>query len=166
MNPPSVSPLTRGSIFQVGYVVPDIASARRYFESNFGIGPWLDPPKPTLEDRMYHCEPNPEADDEVSFAWVGDLQIELVEPVAGPSVFTDFLAENPQGGMHHFDWLVDDFDGSVAALGGIEAAAQSARIGDMRYAIFDTPGFGGMVELLYMDEATKKLFGDFLETLA
>jgi hypothetical protein len=46
---------------------------------------------------------------------VGGVQLELVQPVEGPSVYRDWLEEHGEG-LHHLNFLVDDVDQAVAAL--------------------------------------------------
>jgi catechol 2,3-dioxygenase-like lactoylglutathione lyase family enzyme len=150
-------------VFQVGYVVPDLEAARDYFETRLGIGPWRTTPRPPVVDRTYRGTPTPDAYEAASFAFVGDLQIEIMQPVVGPSIYQDFLEEHPQGGVHRIAILVDDYEAGVEALGGPGEIAQSGRVNDFRFAFFDAPALGNFIEVVYLDEAAKAMLATFRE---
>ena len=38
----------------------------------------------------------------LAFGWCGDMQVELIQPIAGVSTYSKFLDHNPQGGIHHY----------------------------------------------------------------
>jgi hypothetical protein len=46
---------------------------------------------------------------------VGGVQLELVQPVDGPSIYADWLKERNEG-IHHLNFLVDDVDETVEIL--------------------------------------------------
>ena len=54
-----------------------------------------------------------------AFAWQGELQFELIQPLAGPSIFADHLETRGEG-LHHLGKFVDDH----AAGGGRSARAR------------------------------------------
>jgi hypothetical protein len=70
----------------------------------------------------------------VSLGYVGDLQLELIQPVRGESIYTDFLADHGPG-LHHGCWEVDDLD---AALAGRTPVQQGSMVdGDLRFAYLE-----------------------------
>ena len=138
---------------QVAVVVEDLDEAVRRWSGLLGIGPWtgyrLEPP--LLKDMRYHGE-------EVEFslrhalAWQGEVQFELVQPLAGPSIFADTLAEHREG-LHHVGKYVADHQGAVAeALAAGFVPLQSARgfgaEGDGAFAYFQAPGVAMIIELI------------------
>jgi hypothetical protein len=46
---------------------------------------------------------------------VGDVQLELVQPVEGPSIYRDWLDRHGEG-LHHLNFLVDDVDETARTL--------------------------------------------------
>ena len=104
------------SINQIGMVVRDIEEVARNYWEIFGIGPWetylWEPP--LVYDRKYYGKPSP-AREKIAFVRVGDVQLELVQPVEGDSIYRDFLEEHGEG-LHHFNFLVDDVDATAARL--------------------------------------------------
>ena len=99
---------------QVALVVSDLDEAVRRWASLLGIGPWtayrLEPPR--LKEMVYHGA-------EVEFSlrhalvWQGEMQFELVQPLAGPSIFADHLSQHGEG-LHHLGKYVTDHPAAVS----------------------------------------------------
>jgi catechol 2,3-dioxygenase-like lactoylglutathione lyase family enzyme len=144
--------LTSSPFHQVAFVVEDLDAAVRHWADVLGVGPYsvwtLDPA--VLHDATYDGEP-------ASFSfrhalgWSGPMQIELVQPLAGPSIFADQLTRSGPG-LNHVGRLVDDHPAACAELlaeGYIPL--QSARFGqseDGRFAYFGSPAGDAIVELI------------------
>jgi methylmalonyl-CoA/ethylmalonyl-CoA epimerase len=138
---------------QCALVVDDLDQAVRRWSGELGIGPWtayrLEPPR--LQEMVYHGAA-------VSFsvrhalAWQGDVQFELVQPLQGPSIWADHLAEHGPG-MHHIGKYVTDHRAAVAeAIDAGFEPLQSARgfgvEGDGAFAYFRPPGVEVVIELI------------------
>jgi catechol 2,3-dioxygenase-like lactoylglutathione lyase family enzyme len=147
------SPFLGPPIKQCAIVVHDLDEAVRRFVAELEIGPWtayrLEPP--LLKEMRHHGE-------EVEFslrhalAWQGELQFELVQPLAGPSIFAEHLEAHGEG-LHHVGRYVPDHPAAVAearAAGFVEL--QSARgfgaEGDGAFAYFKRPDVPLIVELI------------------
>lgn len=51
----------------------------------------------------------------VAFAYSGSMMYEYLEPHDDtPSPYNDFLAKNPEGGLHHLAYFCDDYDQALA----------------------------------------------------
>jgi catechol 2,3-dioxygenase-like lactoylglutathione lyase family enzyme len=139
---------------QVAIVVRDLDSAVREYTERLGIGPWtaytLAPPR--LRDMVYHGQPA-EFSLRHALAFSGDLQFELVQPLNGPSIFADHLAQHGEG-LQHIGKYVPDHPAAVdEALRQGWTPLQSARgfgaTGDGAFAYFaPTEGFSTVVELI------------------
>jgi hypothetical protein len=138
---------------QIAFVVEDLDAAVRDFHRNFAVGPWtawsLGPQ--ILKDMIYQGSAA-----EFSFrhalAWQNETQLELVQPVSGPSIFADHL-ERHGPGLHHIGAYVPDHAGAVrAVLAEGYVPLQSARgfgaEGDGAFAYFSAPGVPTVVELI------------------
>lgn len=97
---------------QIGWVVPDINAAVRFLHQSLRI----DFPKPELysaEDLniKYYGKVVP-SDGLTTQTYNGGAFIELIQPLSGQSVFHDYLAKYPGGGVQHlaFRLPVDGFD--------------------------------------------------------
>jgi methylmalonyl-CoA/ethylmalonyl-CoA epimerase len=135
----ATKPLFR-KITQVGLVVRDCkATAKRYWDE-FGIGPWefytLDPsntPDMTLRGRpVEHAF-------RAALARVGEVEIELIEPLDGNSLYAEHLVAHGEG-LHHIAFDVDDFEQTKARLADLGyRQTQGGRPFDIvTYGYFDT----------------------------
>jgi catechol 2,3-dioxygenase-like lactoylglutathione lyase family enzyme len=103
-------------INQVALVVEDLEQVAENYWNILGIGPWAiyDWESPLVYDRTYHGQ-TVWARERIALAQVGDVQLELVQPVEGPSIYADWLVEHGEG-LHHMNFLVDDVDEAVEVL--------------------------------------------------
>jgi 4-hydroxyphenylpyruvate dioxygenase-like putative hemolysin len=63
---------------------------------------------------MYRGEPT-DIDMGVALSYSGPIQIELiVQHNDAPSLFRDFLAERPEGGLHHVAFLTESLEAAIA----------------------------------------------------
>jgi len=120
-------------INQVALVVKDIQATVENYWNILGIGPWeiYSWEAPLVYDRKYHGKPT-WAREKIALAQVGAVQMELVQPVEGDSIYQDSLVEHGEG-LHHLNFLVDDVDeldetAEILAKEGFPTS-QSGRIG-------------------------------------
>src|SRR5215213_3293705 len=78
----------------------------------------------------------------IALCSVGPTTYELIEPLAGPSIYADHLTECGEG-LHHLGYYVDDIDAAVAAMtergyAVLQAGRGFGVDGDGAYAYFDT----------------------------
>jgi methylmalonyl-CoA/ethylmalonyl-CoA epimerase len=103
-------------INQIGMVVRNLEQVAWNFWILLGIGPWeiYNWEPPLIYDRKYHGQRS-WARERIALVKVGDVQLELVQPVEGDSIYSDFLLEHGEG-LHHMNFLVDDVDKTAAML--------------------------------------------------
>ena len=102
---------------QVGIVVKNVNAVVEQYQTLLGIGGFeiVDWPVPGIDPlSTYHGQPA-KWKMRTAFATLGSLQIELVEPLEGRSIFQDFI-ETRGPGFHHFRFTVQDIDDKLAAL--------------------------------------------------
>jgi methylmalonyl-CoA/ethylmalonyl-CoA epimerase len=97
------------SIVQIGVVVANIEEVALQLTEIFGIGPFriTDWPPPGREDmkRYYYGKPaNFTA--RMAFTELGPVELELIQPCEGDSIWADFLHEHG-GGIHHIRFNLD-----------------------------------------------------------
>ena len=106
--------VAQGPIIQVAWVIEDIDAAESLWGSAFGIAKWTRIPDVHFgpDTCTYRGEP---ADFvvHVSLAYAGDLQLELIQPVSGDNIYTEFLGAGGPG-LHHVCFESDDLDTAVA----------------------------------------------------
>jgi hypothetical protein len=134
--------LRNPQIDQVGMVVPDAVSAAEKLDRILGIGPFRVvewPVEGVDSEATYRGQPG-RFRIRVAFAQVGPMQLELVEPLEGDSIWSEFLQQRGPG-LHHVRLSVHDFESVVAGLeaAGLEKVCSGTgfHVGT-RWAYFDT----------------------------
>ena len=127
--------------FQIAFVVRDLERAVRAFDARLAAGPWRGWNfGPQGQGREYRGRPA---------EWTLRLvlnsrspQYELVEPLEGPSIHADWLAERGEG-FHHVGYVVSSLERTTAEMEA-EGHPAIARIrafgaaGDGAAAYYDT----------------------------
>jgi methylmalonyl-CoA/ethylmalonyl-CoA epimerase len=139
-----------GPISQVGIVVKDLQKAVDNYQEKFGIGPWMTMRigVPLLRDLTLRGKPV-EASMMGAIAQNGNIQMELIQPLEGPSIWKEFL-EQRGGGVHHFQSIEQDPKATLEAFKemGVDVL-MSGRIGDNIFYYMDTePLLGTIYELV------------------
>ena len=149
------STLAQGA-YQIGIVVPDIHKAMSFFKDKLGVPEFLFIEKPELQDETYLGKPAP-LRLHLAFGWAGEMQVELIQPIAGVSTYSKFLDHNPHGGLHHYGIEVPNYAAGVKEM---EAAGftlvQGGRHNETRFAYFDTTSvIGALTEVVYLQPEEK-----------
>src|SRR3981081_2329792 len=109
-------PFKIGKIAQGAFVVRDLEARMHAFCADFGIGPWsiyaFEPPR--VKDMTYRGQ-RQDFRMRVAFAMCGDTQIELVQSVAGPNLYEEFLAQCGEG-VQHLGVHVADMDSATRQM--------------------------------------------------
>lgn len=94
---------------QVGFVVRDLETALALYEPMFGPFSTMDPGPMTYDyrGREEECEMR------LAFGNSGDVEIELIEWVAGGCPHKEFLDAGREG-MHHLRFIVEDLEAKAA----------------------------------------------------
>lgn len=117
---------------QIGVVVADLDKTIQQLSEIFGIGPFrvIDWPPEGRSDiqKFYHGKPG-NFTARMGFTELGSIELELIQPVSGDSIWADFLRERG-GGIHHIRFNVDELEPVQDYLlgKGIEAAQHGSGI--------------------------------------
>jgi hypothetical protein len=133
--------------FQQAFVVADLDAAQAAFTETIGCPRWTVLPASPLPYRYRGREV--EAALALAFGRSGGVQIELIQPVNGESVHTEFLESNGPG-AHHLGYFVDRVDEEVArvAASGLDTV-MSGEFGSVKFVYVDTyEALGVYVELV------------------
>ena len=132
----------------IGVVVKDIDEVGRSLARVFGLGFEQDFEYAVTEDALLTGEPFTLR---IAAAKIGGATYEFLQPVAGKSIWADFLESNGEG-THHVAFTVADWAADVARLreGGSDlvAGASIEMFDNKRWAYFDTHVGGLIVELM------------------
>jgi hypothetical protein len=112
----SIAKVKCKGINQIAIVVKDLELVAENYWKILGIGPWaiFKWEAPLVYDRKYHGQAV-WAREKIALTQVGNMQLELVQPVEGPSIYRDWLEEHGEG-LHHMNFLVDDVDEAAEVL--------------------------------------------------
>lgn len=149
-------------ILQVAYVTPNLEAAIAAWSTGFGISQYM-----RLPDLAVDVGVSAPAILSIALAWVGTVQLELIEPRGGQDgIFRDWLSgSNAVMRFHHIARLIADereferFEAEVARVGA--KVAVRGRNGDQtRYLYTDhVAELGHYVEhIWYGDEVRQAVF--------
>jgi len=138
------SPFSR--LIQVGVVVKDLDKAVERL-SSLGIGPFTPMLLPPDAEQWFRGKPL-DAKFRISGARLGEIILELIQPVEGESPHQEFLDSKGEG-IQHIAFAVDDLDREVAKLTKQGVSIQlSANLRDVRVAYLDLGVCGLIIELI------------------
>ena len=136
------------NLHHIAIVVRNIEETVQFYTS-IGIGPFED--YPPLKEYTKIDVP-----DELGFrnlkikvVQIGPIQIQLIQPGEGKSLYKDFLEKKGEG-VYHLGFVVDDVDDSEAELKKLELKVLSSgrREDGSGFSYLDTAGKGGVILLI------------------
>ena len=135
---------------QVGAIVKDMDKVVSYYDS-LGLGPFGQP----RQMMTYHEYQGKPIEAKVKFLLtnMGEVDLELIQPLGGPSIWQDFLDKRGEG-LHHLGFFVDNIDqGEENLISQGLNIIQKGRSDKGGYAYFDTDRIGGVIfELIQKPE--------------
>ncbi|HET6412862.1 MAG TPA: VOC family protein [Anaeromyxobacter sp.] len=138
--------MKEGDVIQVAQVVRDIDRAMKMYWDTFGIGPWevytFGPP--AVRDSMVRGRPSDHVY-KLAVTWKGELQLELMQPLKGRSIYDDFLERKGEG-IHHLKLYYPDCQAALERYRreGYEVI-QSGKIDEDEFYYLDTERSHGVV---------------------
>jgi catechol 2,3-dioxygenase-like lactoylglutathione lyase family enzyme len=103
----------------------------------------------------------------ISLSYLGDMQLELIEPISGENVYSEFLRDSGPG-LHHIcteAQTPEQFDAILAgaANDGAEVVQQGVMPGGIQFAYLAAPQAGvPFVDIAYIS-AEMKAFYDYIK---
>jgi hypothetical protein len=127
-----------GRVDQVGIVVRDVDSSVKEYEKFFGEGSFavFEGEQPAIlgDGREIMIKGR------LAFAQLGDVQVELIQILEGPSIHVDFLEQNGEG-IHHVGVYTPTFDSDLEGFEKKGIGILQQGTGIRRYAYMDTKPF-------------------------
>lgn len=140
-------------VCQVGVIVEDIDRVSKAWADLLGVE--VPPARLTDGEDLSHIRFRGEPTDaraKLAFFDLGQVQLELIEPVGGPSTWREFLDQHGQG-IHHIAFRIQGMDDIIARLEarGVPPVQRGDYTGG-RYGYVDgVPLLGAILELLEND---------------
>ena len=136
------------TLHHISIVVKDIAKATRFYES-IGIGPFTEYPpmreyvkiKVPDEEGFYNLK--------IRCAQIGPVQLQLIQPGAGDSLYKAHLEQKGEG-VYHLGFVVDSIDKAEQQMRnlGLEIISSGRRENSSGFAYLGTVDQGGVTLLL------------------
>lgn len=132
---------------QIAWVTRDLDATEKALTTMMGLKKWVRMPDVHFTpDTCTHRGRPADFVAHISLSYAGDTQLELISPVSGESVYTEFLdASGP--GLHHvcieaadvatYDAMLDDAERNATPV-----VAQGIMPGGMRFAYVSAAGAG------------------------
>ena len=150
-----------GPARQIAYMVQDIDAAMQQWHDDYGVGPFLVTRNALpLSNAYYRGEKAQPAKVNIAFAYVGDMQLELIELIGDtPSLYKEAL-DRKQTSVHHYAVCVDDFPAAYnwALDNGFDAVTDAGVDGLARMSYVENPETGLILEVIQWNALTKPYF--------
>ena len=96
----------------IGIVVRDIDKTIEFLSSAWGIGPWQFAEYAPSGDELKMDEP---FSIKLAFANLGSIRVELIQPLEGRSLWSEFLEKKGEG-VQHIAFYVSNWDEMMSKL--------------------------------------------------
>ncbi|OBJ39018.1 lactoylglutathione lyase [Mycobacterium colombiense] len=149
---------------QIAWVTADLDATETALTGLLGVRKWVRIPDVHFapDACSYHGRP---ADffASISLSYLGDMQLELIQPVRGENIYSDFLSESGPG-LHHICMEVESTERLEAAV--TEAAERGAAVvqrgvmpGGIQFVYLSAPRAGvPYVELGYVSPEMRAFY--------
>ncbi|WP_166905040.1 VOC family protein [Mycobacterium sp. DL440] len=149
---------------QIAWVTADLDATEQALTTLLGARRWVRMPEVHFspETCRHHGRPADFVAD-ISLSYAGDTQLELIAPVSGESIYTEFL-ERHGAGLHHICVEAADPEAFEARLrdaegAGTPVACQGEMPGGMRFAYLSAAGAGvPYLEIAYIPPEIRAFF--------
>lgn len=134
--------MSKPAITQIGVVVHDLQATMEAYHSALGWGPWRihEHRAPELHDLRLHGERS-EFSMLTAETEVGPISFELIQPLDGPSPYSEWLQAHGEG-LHHVAYSVgstEEVHRLAANLAGQGAELLTrGKLNDVEFFYFDT----------------------------
>jgi catechol 2,3-dioxygenase-like lactoylglutathione lyase family enzyme len=149
---------------QIAWVTRDLDATEKALTTLLGAKKWVRIPDVHFAPDTCTFRGRPaDFTAHISFSYAGDIQLELIAPVTGESVYSEFL-DTAGPGLHHVCVEADDasaFDAAVAEAegNGTPVVAQGVMSGGMRFAYLSAAGAGvPYIEIAVIPDEIKQFF--------
>jgi methylmalonyl-CoA/ethylmalonyl-CoA epimerase len=135
-------------LIQVGIVVKDVEKTKERF-SAMGMGPFEPMVLPADAKQWFRGKPMNDARFKIYGFKMGDVDLEIIQPLAGKSPHQEFLDSKGEG-LQHIAFAVEDVKAAVIKLTreGAEVLLE-ADLPDAEVAYVDLNAGGLVVELIH-----------------
>ena len=142
-------------LHHISIVVKDVEKTQTFYES-IGIGPWLDYPPMKEYVKINVPDENGFYNLKIKCAQIGPVQLQLIEPGDGESLYKDHLRKKGEG-VYHLGFEVDDIsaaDAEIEAM-GLKVLSSGRRENGSGCSYLETASEAGVVLLVRQSPAAR-----------
>jgi catechol 2,3-dioxygenase-like lactoylglutathione lyase family enzyme len=150
---------------QIAWVTPDLDATEAALTGLLGVKKWVRLPDVHFApDTCTYLGQPADFRANIALSYLGDMQLELIQPISGDGPYLDFLRDHPTGGLHHICTEVPDpeqFDAALAAAvqRGADVVAHGVMPGGMRFGyIADAAAGVPYLEIAHIPDEIKAFF--------
>lgn len=147
MNSKSINNKPFSKPHHILIVVKDIEQTRNYYES-IGIGPWMDYPPLNEYTKLNVIDEKGFFASRFIYTQIGDLQLQLVQPGEGMTIYKEFLDKKGEG-VFHIGFEVENIDATDQQLtaNGLKILSSGRREDGSGFSYYDTRQQSGVTLL-------------------
>jgi hypothetical protein len=153
-----------GSLVQVAWVTRDLDGTESALTCLLGVKKWVRLPAVHFGPQACSYRGAPaDFTASISLSYLGDMQLELIQPLDGPNIYSDFLRDN-EPGLHHIcveAESIETFDATLASATGHGSTVvqQGVMPGGLRFAYLAAPQSGvPFLEIAHVSPETRQFF--------
>jgi Glyoxalase/Bleomycin resistance protein/Dioxygenase superfamily len=153
-----------GSPVQVAWVTHDVGATETALTVLLGVKKWVRLPDIHFApDSCSYLGAPADFVAHISLSYLGDTQLELIEPVHGPNIYSDFLRDHGPG-LHHICVeanTITDFEAMLSAAAGQGATIpqQGVMPGGLKFAYISAPESGvPFLEIAHFSDEMRQFF--------
>ena len=154
-------PSIMGPAKQIAYMVDNIDDAMNHWHEEYGVGPFVVTRNAVpLSNAYYRGEKAQTTRLNIAFAYVGEMQLELIELIGDtPGLYKEAL-DRQRYGVHHYAALVDDFPKAYnwALDNGFDTVIDAGMDGLARMSYMEEPDSGLILEVIEWNSLTRPYF--------
>ena len=154
-------PAIFGEARQVAYIVRDIDAAIAWWQDHHDVGPFLVARNASpLTNAYYRGQPAERSRVHIGFAYVGDMQLELIELIGDTPGLYKEGRDGDIDSVNHYAVLVEDFPVAYnwALDHGFDAVIDAGVDGLARMSYVENTAAGMILEIIEWNRLTRPYF--------
>ena len=150
-----------GTLFQIGYVVPNLDAALAHLNTKLGAPRFMVLREIIVENGWFRGSEAP-INHSMAFGYVATCNSKLSSPSPGRARIPNSSTGFPAGGVQHLGYSVEDYAGATAdLLARGYRPVQRGTFGDTKFGYFETSDDPGTVtEIVYLDANVRGMFAN------
>lgn len=154
-----------GPIVQTAWVTDNLEATEDFLSRQGGAGRWTRFPGIEFGGTCRYRGNPADFRADISLTYLGDMQLELIQPLTGESIYHEFLASIGSG-LHHICFETADMAATIEAAdrAGVAIVQSGSMAGMMEFAYLDGAGAGvPFIEVAQISPAMRQIYAQIKE---